>query len=207
MSDEPTILIVEDHLALRRELEVVLRSAGMRVVGVAETAEEGFRLALNRRPDVSIIDVGLSDGEGVDLTRRILAEEPDAGVILYTGTPDADGLQAAAQSGTRGFALKTGGPGELETAIRVVAAGGIWVDPKLAAVLSPGMAKGSVLTAREREVLQLLAQGLTGQEASEQLVLSPETIRTHVRNAMSKLNAKTRAHAIALAVREGEIEF
>ncbi len=206
MPAEPTILIVEDHIALRRGLEMLLRNAGMHVVGATDTAEAGYRLAIARRPDVSIVDVGLSEGNGIELTQRILENDPEAGIIVYTGLSDPEEIEAAAHSGARGFALKAGGPDELTAAIRVVAAGGTWIDPALARLLAPSLATGNVLTAREREILQMLAGGLTGEQVAERLVLSPETVRTHVRNAMNKLNAKTRAHAIALAVREREIE-
>jgi DNA-binding NarL/FixJ family response regulator len=185
---------------------MLLRNAGMHVIGTADTADTGYRLALARRPDVAIIDIGLNEGNGVELTRRILENDPEAGIVVYTGLSDPDEIDAAAHSGARGFALKAGGPEDLTAAIRVVAAGGTWIDPALARLLAPSLASGNVLTAREREILQMLAGGLTGEEVAVRLVLSPETVRTHVRNAMNKLNAKTRAHAIALAVREREIE-
>jgi DNA-binding NarL/FixJ family response regulator len=204
-ASEATVLLVEDHLALRKGLELLLRARGFHVVGVTESAEHGFRLFETRRPDVAVIDVGLEAGNGIALAEQILAADPDAGVLVYTGMTDRESIDLAARSGARGFALKAGGPDELVTAIRAVAAGGVHVDPAVAALLAPSAAPAHVLTKREQQVLALLAEGKNGEQAAESLFLSPETVRTHVRNAMRKLGARTRVHAVALALRLGEI--
>jgi DNA-binding NarL/FixJ family response regulator len=206
LTGEPSILLVEDHIAVRKGLEVLLRSEGFHVIGVAESAEQGYRMFTARRPDVAVVDVGLGEGSGVDLTERILADDPQAGVLVYTGMSEPAAIERAAGCGARGFALKTVGPHELMRAIRAVAAGGVHIDPAVAALLAPGNdGKPALLTGREREILDLLAAGKTGEEAAHELFLSPETVRTHIRNAMRKLDAKTRVHAVALAVREREI--
>jgi DNA-binding NarL/FixJ family response regulator len=205
VSDETTVLLVEDHLAMRQGLELLLRARGLRVLGSADSADEGFRLFRARCPDVTIVDLRLGSDSGVDLTCRILGEDPEAAVLVYTGVSDADAIRAAAGSGARGFTLKTGGAAQLVDAIHTVAAGGIHVDPTVARVLAPAASKAALLSRREREVLELLAGGLTGEEVAERLVLSPETVRTHVRNAMRKLGARTRVHAVALAARRHEI--
>jgi DNA-binding NarL/FixJ family response regulator len=203
--EEATVLLVEDHAALRKGMELLLRSRGFHVVGVTGSAEEGYRLYEARRPDVAVIDVGLGDGDGIALAQKVLALDPAAGVLVYTGLTDRDSLDAAASSGARGFALKSGGPEELITAIRAVAGGGVHVDASLAALLTRSRVPQRVLTAREREILQLLATGMTGEQVAEALFLSPETVRTHIRNAMRKLDAKTRVHAVALALHQREI--
>lgn len=204
-SSDVTVLLVEDHLALRKGLELLLRARGFHVVGVTESAEHGLRLFETRRPDVAVIDVGLEAGNGIALAEQILERDPEAGVLVYTGMTDRESIDLAARCGARGFALKAGGPDELVTAIRAVAAGGVHVDPAVAALLAPSIAAAHVLSAREREVLALLADGRTGEQAAQLLFLSPETVRTHVRNAMRKLGARTRVHAVALALRLGEI--
>jgi DNA-binding NarL/FixJ family response regulator len=204
-TEDTTILLVEDHLALRKGLELLLRARGFHVVGVAGSAEEGLRLFELRRPDVAVIDVGLGEASGVSLAKQILELDSEAGVLVYTGRTDRESIDRAARCGARGFALKAGGPDELITAIRAVAAGGVHIDPTVAALLAPSAAPAHVLTKREREVLGLLATGMTGEQAAEELFLSPETIRTHVRNAMRKLDARTRVHAVALALRLREI--
>jgi DNA-binding NarL/FixJ family response regulator len=206
-AETATVVIVEDHVALRRGLELLLRGSDCRVVGTADDAESARSLVARRRPDVAIVDIRLPGESGIDLTRELLADSPDLGVLLYTGVDDQDTLAAALDCGARGFALKAGPPEELLTAIRTVAAGDAYVDERLRPLLLARLTteRIGVLSPREREVLDLLAQGLTGEEVATRLSLSPETVRTHVRNAMDKLEANTRVHAVAIALRQGEI--
>jgi DNA-binding NarL/FixJ family response regulator len=207
MTEPITVLLVEDHLTVRKGLALVLRDEGFRVAGVTDSVEEAYRMFTARRPDVAILDVRLGGESGADLAERILATDPDAGLLIYTGVSDRETIERVAACGTRGFALKTGGPQELVRAIRAVAAGGVYVDPELAALLAPRVSAGSRLTDREREVFDMLATGMTGEQVAEQLVVSPETVRTHVRNGMRKLDARTRTHAVAIAVRLREISL
>jgi DNA-binding NarL/FixJ family response regulator len=199
-------VLVEDHLALRKGLELLLRDQGIRIVGVAETPAAGIRIVLARKPDVAIVDMSLEDGSGIEVAREVLAREPGTGILFYTGSTDQALLQEALDSGARGFALKAGGPSELLTAVRVVAAGGEYVDPRVARLLDAGDVPQQVLSPREREVIDLLAGGLKGEEVAERLFLSPETVQTHVRNLMRKLGARTRVHALAIAIKQREIE-
>jgi DNA-binding NarL/FixJ family response regulator len=201
------VVIVDDHVALRRGMELLLRRAGHHVVGTADDAESGEVLILRRKPDVALVDLALPGMSGAELTRSLLSSDPELRVILYTGAADERQLLDALDAGAAGFALKSGDPEELEEAIRTVAAGGDYIDPRL----TPLLAKGSdgnarTLSPREREIMGLLSRGLSGEEVAKQLFLSPETVRTHVRNAMSKLGAATRAHAVALALQRGEID-
>jgi DNA-binding NarL/FixJ family response regulator len=205
--ETPTVVIVEDHVALRRGLELLLRGTDCRVIGTADDAETALALIERRRPDVAIVDINLPGQSGIELTRGVLAQNADLGVLLYTGVDDQDTLSAALDCGARGFALKAGAPEELLAAIRAVAAGDTYVDRRLRPLLLARLTteKIGVLSPREREVLDLLAQGLTGEDVAARLGLSPETVRTHVRNAMDKLEAHTRVHAVAIALRQGEI--
>jgi DNA-binding NarL/FixJ family response regulator len=208
VSDAPSlnVVIVDDHVALRRGMELLLRNSGCEVVGTADDAEEAERVILERRPDVTLVDLALPGENGAALTRRLLAEDPELRIILYTGSADEGELLNGLDAGAAGFALKSGPPEELRDAIRAVAAGGDYLDPRLTAVLSRSNGKRRFhLSPREREILALLSKGLSGEEAAHQLHLSPETVRTHVRNAMNKLGASTRVHAVALALQRGEI--
>jgi DNA-binding NarL/FixJ family response regulator len=204
-----TVALVEDHLALREGLELLLQKEGCQVVASVGDPSEGYELIDTKRPDVAIIDIRLPGESGIGLTRRLLRDRPDLGVVLYTGHSDVQLLYEGLDSGARGYALKDGPPEELFEAIRSIAAGGTYVDPRLRpALLSRGATKRVPhLSPREREILDLLAQGLTGERIATQLYLSPETVRTHVRNAMEKLEANTRVHAIAIALRQGEISL
>ena len=201
------VVIVDDHVALRRGMELLLRRHGHHVVGTANDAESAESVILRRRPDVALIDLTLPRESGAELTRRLLEEDPDVRIVLYTGVSDERLLLEGLDAGAAGFALKSGDPEELEEAIRTVADGGEWIDPRLEPLLERrnGNGHGNVLSPREREILGLLSKGLSGEEAAKQLFLSSETVRTHVRNAMNKLGAATRVHAVALALQRGEI--
>ena len=204
-----SVVIVEDHAAVRGGLELLLRRDGHTVIGSAGDAATGERLVRDLRPDVAVVDLSLPDESGSDLIRRLAASDPELRFLVYTGLDDAVALADALDCGACGYALKAGPPEELKAAIETVARGGTYVDPRLEPLI---LARSTterigVLTAREREILDLLANGLTGEEAARRLFLSPETVRTHVRNAMEKLEAATRTHAVAIALRQGEIQL
>lgn len=214
MSEAPAqelirLIVVEDHQAMRQGLELLLGRQGCVVVGSAGRADEAWKLIRERRPDVAVVDVNLPDESGASLARRLLAEDPELGVLLYTGAEDRKTVSEALDCGARGFAVKAGPPTELIDAIRIIARGGTYLDPRLKSLLGsrPASATAHVLSEREREVLDLLAKGMTGEDAAEQLFLSPLTVRTHVRNSMRKLQAHTRVHAITIALQQGEIQL
>jgi DNA-binding NarL/FixJ family response regulator len=199
------VVVVDDHVALRRGMELLLRREGYHVVGTADDAEQAEQLILRRRPDVALVDLSLPGENGADLTRRLLEHEPELRIILYTGSADEEELLDGLRAGAAGFALKSGDPNELKAAIRTVAEGGDYIDPRLTPLLRRAAPGRKLLSPREREILELLAHGLSGEDAAKQLYLSSETVRTHVRNAMAKLDASTRVHAVALAMQRGEI--
>jgi DNA-binding NarL/FixJ family response regulator len=199
------VVVVDDHVALRRGMELLLRREGYHVVGTADDAEQAEQLILRRRPDVALVDLALPGENGAALTRRLLDHDPELRIILYTGSADEDELLDGLGAGAAGFALKSGDPNELKSAIRTVAEGGDYIDPRLTPLLRRAGTGRKLLSPREREILELLAHGLSGEDAAKQLYLSSETVRTHVRNAMSKLDASTRVHAVALAMQRGEI--
>jgi len=201
-----TLVIVEDHQALREGLVVMLGHRGLDVVGTAGNVAAALDL-MATAPDVALVDIRLPDGDGIALTRELLALRPDLGVVLYTGETDAELLYQGLDSGARGYALKAGSMEELVTAIERVAAGGTYVEPRLGRILLPADAAARVpqLSPRERETMLAMAEGLTAEQVGEQLSVSVETVRTHVRHAIRKLQARNRVHAIALALTRGEI--
>jgi DNA-binding NarL/FixJ family response regulator len=203
-----SIVVVEDHPTVREGLCLVLEREGFAVLARIGTAEAGYEAIVRLVPDVALIDVDLPDGSGVELARRLLRRDGRLGVLLYTGMDDPGILEDALASGARGFTLKTSDPDTMLNAVRAVAAGGTFVDPGVRNRLAQQeIPRERVLTVREREVLARLAEGLSIEEIAGELVLSTETIRTHVRNAMGKLETRTRAHAIVVALRRGELEL
>ena len=205
-SEELEVIVVDDHLAMRRGIELLLREAGFRIAGVAGTLDEARAILSRRRFDVVLLDVQFGQESSVGLVEDMLREDPASPIVLYTGYTGSDSmLHEAVRAGARGFVLKTSPAPRLTDALRAVAAGGTYVDPELAGQLAEGaeLRRLSALSSRELEVLELLAEGLNGQMIAERLFLSPETVRTHVRNATSKLGARTRVQAVAMVVRGG----
>jgi DNA-binding NarL/FixJ family response regulator len=203
------LVLIEDHEALREGLELLLDREGCEVLGAAGTATEGEELVERLDPDVSLIDIRLGPDSGIELTRRLLDADPERCIVLYTGSSDEELLFSGLDSGARGYALKDGPPRELMEALACVAEGDTYVDPRLRPALLSRRATQRLraLSPREREIMDLLAQGLTGEQVAARLVLSSETVKTHIRNAMGKLEANTRVHAIAIALREGLISL
>jgi DNA-binding NarL/FixJ family response regulator len=203
-TEELEVIVVDDHLAMRRGIELLLREAGFRIAGVASTLDEARSVLSRRRFDVALLDVQLGQQSSVGLVEDLLRDDPSAPIVLYTGYTGSDSkLHEAVRAGARGFVLKTSPAPRLTTALRAVATGGTYVDPELAGQLAEDceLQRLNALSARELEVLELLADGLNGQMIAERLFLSPETVRTHVRNATSKLGARTRVQAVAMVVR------
>lgn len=208
-SDLITVVLVEDHVALRKGMELLLSRRGCVIAGVADDALEGYEIIRAKRPDVAVVDLGLPGESGTKLTCQLMEENSEQRVLLYTGIEDFEVISGALDCGARGFIHKAGSPDDLIAAIRTVADGDTYMDSRLSSTLLARSTTEKVheLSPREREILDLLAQGLTGAEAAKQLFISPETVRTHIRNAMTKLEAHTRVHAIALALRQREIDF
>jgi len=179
----------------------------MEVVGTAGNVAAAIDLVEHGDPDVAIIDIRLPDGSGIELARHLLAEHPSLGVMLYTGDADAELLYSGLDSGARGYALKAGSMDELVGAIHTIAGGGSYVDPRLDRILLSPRATAQVpqLSPREREIMHLMAEGGTAEAIGTALGVSVETVRTHVRNVIRKLQARNRVHAIALALERGEI--
>jgi DNA-binding NarL/FixJ family response regulator len=172
------------------------------VVGVADGAPEGCDVIRKRRPHVVLVDL-LTPGGSASLLRA--AEMVGAHVVLFLGQPAPRALGAALAGGAHGLALKSAGPEELREAISAAGRGQRYVAPGVEALIARRQRGDSGLSNREREVLQLLADGLSGEQASRQLAVSPETLRTHVRNAMRRLGAKTRVRAVAIALARRDI--
>jgi DNA-binding NarL/FixJ family response regulator len=172
-----------------------------------EHPDEALELVRSERPAAALVDTGLEGADAIEVVRALLEESPEVGVVVYARGGDPETLARAVGSGARGFVLDGAPLQELIAAIRDVASGGTYVDARLrpALLARPTTDRLGVLSPREREVLDLLADGLTGEEVAARLSLSPETVRTHVRNAMDKLEAHTRVHAVAIALRQGEI--
>jgi DNA-binding NarL/FixJ family response regulator len=206
------VLIVDDHPVFRFGLRSLLMSLPeMEVVGEATSGEEAVNQAANLKPDVILMDINMPGMNGIQATRRILQSDPQIGVLMVTMLDDESVFQAM-QAGARGYLLKGADPDETLRAIRSVASGEAIFSPKVAERLINYFGQKKVaaapyvfpeLTEREREILALIAQGLTNAAIAERLVLSPKTVRNHVSNIFAKLQVADRAQAIIQAREAG----
>jgi DNA-binding NarL/FixJ family response regulator len=203
------VIVADDELVTRRGVELLLRDSGFRIAGVAATVAETRSVLARRRFDVALIELTLEGESTASLVGELLAGPGEVPLVLYAGraTPTAV-LAAAAAVDLPGFVLKSSTPAVLLEALRSVAAGGRFVDPELARLLPdphdrPRRMGVGMLSPREREILALLADGLSGADIAGHLFLSAETVRTHVRNAIQKLGARTRTQAVAMLVADG----
>jgi DNA-binding NarL/FixJ family response regulator len=207
MGESITCVVADDHPAMRAAVSDVLSDYGMTVLGVAADGEEAVEQIESSKPQVAVVDVRMPLLSGIEVARRVSATTPGTAVLLYTAYGDRSLLAEALDVGARGFVLKEAPVVELVRAVERVAAGESYVDPVLAGVLvGIGLNQRiAALTERERDVLILLADGLSNEEIGKRLFLSPQTVRTHVRKAMIKLEAETRTHAVATALRQSII--
>jgi DNA-binding NarL/FixJ family response regulator len=204
-ADRPVnCLVADDHPAMRRAVTEILQANGVQVIGEAADGEEAIAKIEARKPEVALIDIRMPRLSGVEVARRISRSTPETAVILYSGYGDKALLIEALDAGARGFVLKEAPLIDLHRAIETVAGGGTYVDPVLAGALASAevAAKLPSLTRRERDVLRLLSDGRSNEEIGKELFISPETVRTHLRKAMDKLEADTRTEAVAKALRQ-----
>src|SRR5213592_747426 len=186
------ILIAEDHVIVRQGFRTMLERDGFKVVGEAGDGREAVRLARELRPDVAILDVGLPLLNGIDAAREIRKVSSRTRSILVTMYGEQDHLSSALRAGVRGYLLKTRAVEDLETAIREVYRGGVFLgdvgEEALEAYQSIVDSKPRPLTPREREVLQLVAEGKTTKEIASVLDISVKTAESHRSSIMQKLN-------------------
>jgi DNA-binding NarL/FixJ family response regulator len=202
-----TCIVADDHPAMVEAVADVLTESGVAVVGRARDGEDALAKIDARQPDVALIDVRMPRLGGIEVARRAATSSPNTAIILYTAYGDRALLTEALDAGARGFVLKEAPLADLARAIELVAGGGTYVDPVLAGYLASSHTadKLPALTQRERDVLRLLADGHSNEEIGKRLFISPETVRTHVRKAMGKLDADTRTQAVATALRQSLI--
>jgi DNA-binding NarL/FixJ family response regulator len=199
-----TCVVADDHPAVLEAVAEFLVQAGIEVIARTRDGEEALEKIEQRKPQVALVDVRMPKLGGIELTRRAQRSTPDTSILLYTGYGDRALLTEALDAGVRGFVLKEAPMDDLLRAVRSVATGGTYVDPVLAGTLAAFSIGNKLpeLTQREREVLRLLADGLANEEIGKRLFISAETVRTHVRKAMAKLDADTRTQAVARALRD-----
>lgn len=199
---------VDDHPAVRRGLDLLLdQSADLELVAAFESGEAALDELDRLAPEVVIMDVRLPGMDGISAVKRMGVSSPGVGSVIFTAYGDRRLLSDAIGAGARGYVMKASPPEDLLRAVRTVRDGQPFVDPSLSPTLlmTDGLSE-SALSEREREVLQLLAGGLHTQQVAGRIGRSAETVKADTKRAIGKLNADTRVHAVAIALRQAMIE-
>lgn len=208
------VLLVDDHVLFRKGLMALLGSqSDFSVVGEAENGLEALEQARSLMPDLILMDIGMPVCDGLDATRRILAELPYVKIVVLTVAEDDHSLFEAIKSGAQGYLLKKLEPDQLFERLRGVSRGEAPISRFMAGKLirefsrlagqAAAERETQQLTDREREVLQLVAQGLTNKEIADQLVIAENTVKNHLKNILAKLHLENRVQAAAYAVQQG----
>lgn len=208
------VFVVDDHTVVRRGLRAYLESVeDMEVVGEAADGQQALDaiaalVAAGGPPDVVLMDLLMPGMDGVTATAAITQRHPDLAVVAMTSFTQADLVHGALEAGAAGYLLKDAEADEVAAAIRAACRGEVHLNPAIArqltrSLVSPKPQAADALTDREREVLVLVAQGLSNQEIADALVISERTARTHVSNILGKLGVASRTQAALLAIREG----
>jgi two-component system response regulator NreC len=204
------VLLVDDHAIVREGLEAILRSKpGFTVVGATSNGRDAVALARRLRPDVVIMDISMPGLNGIDATRQIVADLPGTKVVCLSMHSDRRYVIAMFKAGASGYLLKDSASGELFQALAAVSHDQTYVGPAIAGTVVEAMSSGqpdgptACLTSREREVLQLLAEGCTSKEIASRLRIAALTAETYRREIMNKLDLHTVAELTKFAIREG----
>lgn len=210
MGEPISIVLVEDEDLVRASLRQILEDHGFAVVGEATSGEAGIEVALRKRPEICLLDIGLSDGPGMEVARRVSREAPETAVVIFTSSTSHEDLIEGIRAGAVGYLLKGMDPGRLAHALRGVVNGEAAIPRPLMAALvrelqTQGRRRAMVglgsrvdLTRREWEVLELLCERLGTAEIAERLSVSPVTVRRHVSELVRKLGVEDREQAVAL---------
>jgi DNA-binding NarL/FixJ family response regulator len=210
------LLLADDHRMLREGLRRSMTDEGFDVVGEAENGEQAARMADELRPDVILMDVSMPEIDGVEATRRIKAAGSDARIIMLTMHADHDVLADAIRAGACGYLVKDCSTEEVAEAVRMAANGDTALSPQLAATMldevrrmdpSSTAEEDRVVTKREEEVLQLIADGCSTPEVAGQLFISQKTVKNHLASIYQKLDARDRTQAVLQAVRMGIVHL
>lgn len=208
---KPRVLLAEDHVMLRQGVAKLLEAAGFEVVGEACDGREALNLARRLSPDVVVLDIGIPGLNGIDAARAVVKEVPVTRVVVLTIHDEDAYVLEALRAGARGYVLKTQAGQDLVRAVQDVLSGGIYLSPGVSSSLVEAFLAGTAvppdpLTPREREVLQLIAEGRATKEVAAVLGVSVKTAETHRTRLMAKLGIHHTAGLVRYALRRGIIE-
>jgi DNA-binding NarL/FixJ family response regulator len=208
VSEATRCVAVDDHPTVRSGLSLLFdEHEDLELISDAGTGEEALEQVERHDPEVVIMDVRLPGIDGISAIKRIAENAPNVKTVIFSAYGDKRLLSDAIAAGARGYVMKGSPPEDLLRAIRTVTAGKPFVDPSLSpALLMSQVGPDAPLSEREREILQLLAEGLHTEEVARRIGLSTETVKSDTKRAILKLEADTRVHAVAIALRQAIIE-
>ena len=201
----PACLVADDHPALIAVLQTLIREQGFDVVGPATTGPDAVDLARASRPPLALVDLRMPGLSGLELISALTTAAPEMRIVVYTAEADARLAGAVIKQGAGGMVLKQAPLADVSRALEVVLRGEVYLDPALAETAVVRTNGKPRLTERERQVLELLADGLSYEEIASRLAMGVETVRTHVRKASARLGTGTRTELVASALRLGLI--
>lgn len=204
-----SVVLVDDHTMLRQGLRRALESEGIEVLGEAADGDEGVAVALAHSPDVVLMDVSMPTTDGIEATRRLLAANSEMRVVMLTMHIDREVIDSALKAGAVGYVTKDSSISEVIEAIRLAANGDRAMSPRLAEALLKEARRDTdaIISTREEEVLQLVADGLGTNEIAERLYISQKTVKNHLASIYEKLNARDRTQAVLMAVKMGIVKL
>ena len=209
------LMLADDHRMLREGLRRSMIDQGFDVVGEARDGDEAIRLAEELHPEVILMDVTMPEVDGVEATRQIRASMPDIKIVMLTMHADQEVLTSAIRAGASGYLVKDCSTEEIASAVRMAVSGETALPPQLAASMldevrrldRPNADEERIVTRREEEVLQLIADGCSTPEVAEKLFISQKTVKNHLASIYQKLDARDRTQAVLQAVRMGIVHL
>ena len=203
-----SVILVDDHTMLRQGIRRALEIEGIKVVAEASDGAEAIRLALEHKPDVVLMDVSMPGMDGVEAARRLVEADGRQRVVMLTMHIDRDVIDRAIRAGAVGYLTKDSSISEVILAIQLAANGDRPMSPRLAAaMLDEARREDALISVREEEVLQLVADGFGTNEIAERLYISGKTVKNHLASIYEKLNARDRTQAVLMAVKMGIVKL
>ncbi len=209
----PSVMLVDDHTMLRQGLRRSLETEGIPVIAEASNGEEAVRVALDTKPNVVLMDVSMPQIDGIEATRRLMAADARQRVVILTMHIDRDVIERAMKAGAVGYMTKDSTVKEVVMAVKLAANGDRILSPRLAEVMlqeakrADDVVVGPMLSPREEELLQHIADGLATSEVAETMFISQKTVKNHLASIYEKLQARDRTQAVLMAVKMGIVKL